>query len=96
MLAGAVPASQRLANRLSAAGYVGMRVQSFARGAGADDLNLVFWHWSRHGPSKVVLIDDEERLLDTDRPPHDNPEPEKSSRSAPSSNRRIASEHPER
>ena len=96
MLAGAVPASQRLANRLNAAGYVGMRVQSFAPGAGADDLNLVFWRWSRHKPSKVVLIDDEERLLDTGRPPHDNPEPEKSSRFAPSSNRRIASERPER
>ena len=62
MLAGILPASQSLADRLIAAGYVGMRVQSFAPGAGTDDLNLVFWHWGDHRPSKVVLIDDEERL----------------------------------
>ena len=62
MLAGIIPASQRLADRLIAAGYVGIRVQSFAPGAGTDDLNLVFWHWGDHRPSKVVLIDDEERL----------------------------------
>ena len=62
MLAGIIPASQLLADRLIAAGYVGMRVQSFAPGAGTDDLNLVFWHWGDHGPGKVVLIDDEERL----------------------------------
>lgn len=63
MLAGIVPASQRLADRLIEAGYVGMRVQSFAPGAGTDDLNLVFWRWDNHGPGKVVLIDDEDRLL---------------------------------
>ncbi len=62
MLAGIIPASQSLADRLIAAGYVGMRVQSFAPGAGADDLNLVFWRWGNHRPSRVVLIDDEERL----------------------------------
>ena len=63
MLAGKIPASQRLADRLIAAGYTGMRVQSFAPGAGTDDLNLVFWRWGNHRPSMVVLIDDEERLL---------------------------------
>ena len=62
MLAGIIPASQRLADRLIATGYVGMRVESFAPGAGSDDLNLVLWHWGDHVPSKVVLIDDEERL----------------------------------
>ena len=34
--------AQALADRLIAAGYLGMRVQSFALGARADDLNLVF------------------------------------------------------
>ena len=41
MLAGAIPASQSLADRMIAAGCAGMRVQSFAAGASADDLNLV-------------------------------------------------------
>ena len=64
MLAGIVPASQCLADGLIEAGYVGMRVQSFAPGAGPDDLNLVFWRWGAHGPGKVVLIDDEDRLTE--------------------------------
>lgn len=63
MLAGIIPAAQRLADRLIAAGYMGMRIQSFAPGTGPDDLNLVFWRWGVHGPNKVVLIDDEERLI---------------------------------
>ena len=62
MLGGAVPASQALAEGLIAAGHVGMRVRSFARGAGADDLNLVMWRWSSDRPARVVLIDDEDRL----------------------------------
>ena len=62
MLAGIIPASQSLADRLIAAGYMGMRVQSFAPGAGTDDLNLVFWRWDNHPPSQVVLVDDEARL----------------------------------
>ncbi len=62
MLTGIVPASQLLADRLISAGYVGMRVQSFAPGTGTDDLNLVLWRWGNHRPGKVVLIDDEERL----------------------------------
>ena len=62
MLAGAVPASQALADRLIAAGYAGMKVQSFAAGASADDLNLVLWSWSADRPERVVLVDDEGRL----------------------------------
>ncbi len=60
--AGSVPASQILRDRLVAEGYVGMRVQSFARGAGADDVNLVLWRWGRNPPVRMVLIDDEGRL----------------------------------
>ena len=59
---GSVPASQALADRLIAAGYVGMRVWSFAPGRDAQDLNLVLWHWGDRMPSRVVLIDDEGRL----------------------------------
>ena len=62
MLAGAEPASQVLADRLIAAGYVAMKVQSFARGAGPDETNMVFWRWSDAPPSRVVVIDDEGRL----------------------------------
>lgn len=62
MLAGSIPASQALADRLIAEGYVGMRVQSFAAGASPDDLNLVMWRWNSELPARVVLIDDEARL----------------------------------
>ena len=61
---GAVPASQALADRLIAAGYVGIRVRSFAIGSNADDLNLVLWRWSDNLPSRVALIDDEHRLTE--------------------------------
>ncbi len=63
MLFGAVPASQTLADRLIAAGYAGMKVQSFATGADADDINLVMWRWGAERPARVVLIDDEGRLV---------------------------------
>ena len=62
MLAGAVPASQALADRLIGAGYAGLRVRSFAAGAGPDDINFVMWRWSPDLPARVTLIDDESRL----------------------------------
>ena len=62
MRAGSVPASQALAERLVVAGYAGMCVQSFAKGAGDSDANLVMWRWSPNRPARVVLIDDEDRL----------------------------------
>lgn len=62
MLAGSVPATQILADRLIAAGYVGMRVRSFAAGAGPENRNLVMWKWSDRLPARIVLIDDESRL----------------------------------
>lgn len=67
MCAGIVPVSQALADRLITAGYVGMRVPSFAPGAGPDDVNLVLWRWSDRRPSRVALIDDEGRLTKTRR-----------------------------
>lgn len=63
MLEGRVPASQRLADRLIEAGYVGMLVRSFAAGTGIDELNLVLWQWGDDRPSRVTLIDDEGRLV---------------------------------
>lgn len=62
MLQGKVPASQRLADRLHAAGYVAMLVPSFVRGAGDGDHNLVFWQWGEDLPSRVRVIDDHRRL----------------------------------
>ena len=62
MRAGYVSASQALADRLGAAGYAGMRVQSFARGAVDGDVNLVLRRWGANRPVRVVLIDDEDRL----------------------------------
>ena len=50
MLAGAIPASQAVADRLIAAGYAGMRIRSFAAGASAGDLNLVLWSWNTDRP----------------------------------------------
>ncbi len=62
MLKGRDPPSQVLANRLIAAGQVGMLVPSFARGASVEDFNLVLWKWGPEPPARVVLIDDEGRL----------------------------------
>ena len=57
-----VPLSHTLADRLIAAGWVGMRVPSFASGAAANDVNLVLWRWGDRRPSRIVLIDDERRI----------------------------------
>lgn len=65
MLARTIPASQKLADRLVAAGYVGLRTPSFAQGAEPDDVNLVLWRWGDQLPSRVLLIDDEHRLSST-------------------------------
>jgi len=62
MLEGRVAASQRLAERLVEAGYVGMLVRSFAVGAGEDDVNLVMWRWSDVYPTRVTVVDEEGRL----------------------------------
>ena len=62
MVAGAVPASQAVADRLIVEGFAGMRARSFAAGAGGDDVNLVMWRWGAHLPTRVVLVDDDGRL----------------------------------
>ncbi|WP_347304610.1 RES domain-containing protein (plasmid) [Croceibacterium sp. TMG7-5b_MA50] len=50
--------TQALAERLVAAGFAGMLVPSYARGAPADALNLVLWRWD----GALTLVDDEGRL----------------------------------
>ena len=55
--------TQILAERLIADGYAGLRVPSFAKGARGEDLNMVLWVWGSTLPAKLVLIDDEGRLL---------------------------------
>lgn len=58
--------TQALARRLSARGFNGLLVRSFAKGAGEGDLNLVLWSWGSEAPARLRLIDDEGRLS---RPP---------------------------
>lgn len=53
--------TQDFALALIAAGHPGLLVRSFARGAQADDLNLVLWRWSGEG-AMLTVIDDEQRL----------------------------------
>ncbi len=62
MLAGCVPVTQALADRLIAAGYAGIQVRSHATGAGLADLKLVLWKWGTGLRAHVILIDDEGRL----------------------------------
>lgn len=54
--------TQAFARRLIAKGFRAMLVRSFAPGATDDDLNLVLWQWGDSSPSKLTLIDDENRL----------------------------------
>lgn len=54
--------SQMFAETLVRAGYNGLLVRSFARGASDDAVNLVLWAWGDKAPSKLTLIDDDGRL----------------------------------
>ncbi len=64
--------------------FVGMRVRSFAAAAEPDDLNLVFWRWSDRGSSRIVVIDDEGRLLPaTGESPHSGSGPPRTEVASP-------------
>lgn len=54
-----VAPTQDFARRLIAAGFAGMRVRSFARGTGPEDINIVLWAWDAE---RLVLNDSEGRL----------------------------------
>lgn len=62
MFAAGTAPTQAFASRLIAEGYRGLLVRSFARGATANDLNLVLWRWGAKPPALLTLIDDEGRL----------------------------------
>jgi RES domain-containing protein len=62
MKAGGEAGTQAFARRLITVGYHALLVRSFAPGASGKDLNLVLWKWGDDGPSRVTLIDDENRL----------------------------------
>lgn len=61
------PPGWRLADRLIALGTAAIVVPSFASKACADNINVVFWQWSRQLPHRVQVIDDELRLPKDDR-----------------------------
>lgn len=54
--------AQAFARRLIAMGFHAMLVRSFAPGADERDLNLVLWTRGDAAPSRLTLIDDENRL----------------------------------
>lgn len=54
--------TQNLAVALMTAGFAGMLVPSFARGAAVDQMNLVLWRWNTGRGDQLELIDDEGRL----------------------------------
>jgi len=62
MIATGESGTQAFARRLIAAGYAALLVPSFARGAAPTDLNLALWRWGDAAPTRLVLIDDENRL----------------------------------
>ena len=62
MIANGECETQTFARRLIAEGYAALLVASFARGAAPTDLNLALWRWGDAAPTRLVLIDDENRL----------------------------------
>jgi RES domain-containing protein len=63
---GGEPPSWAIARRLIAMKVAGIMVQSFAHGAAATDINLVFWRWSDDVPHQVRVVDDHDRLPKVD------------------------------
>lgn len=62
VLRGVTPPTWRLATRLFGSGAAAIIVPSFAAGATAADINVVFWDWAPHPPHQVRVIDDDGRL----------------------------------
>ncbi|MBV8428751.1 MAG: RES domain-containing protein [Hyphomicrobiales bacterium] len=54
--------TQAFARALMAKCYRAMLVRSFAPGTTVADLNLVLWQWGPSAPSRLTLVDDENRL----------------------------------
>ncbi|HET8790734.1 MAG TPA: RES family NAD+ phosphorylase [Modicisalibacter sp.] len=51
-----------IADKLIAMGFAGIRVPSQAHGSANRDVNIIFWQWSQKPPTKVTVIDTENRL----------------------------------
>ena len=56
------PPSWQITERLFAANTAGIIVRSFATGAVAADVNVVFWDWAPDPPHQVRVINDDRRL----------------------------------
>lgn len=54
--------TQAFARQLVEDGYRALLVQSYAHGSSATDLNLVLWHWGDEASSRLIVVDDENRL----------------------------------
>lgn len=54
--------TQIFAENLVSAGFNGLLIRSFVRGATDDDLNIVLWTWSDMPPVMIAPIDDDGRL----------------------------------
>jgi hypothetical protein len=52
------PPLRAMMKRLTAGGVAGIIVKSFAIGATAEDVNVIFWQWSDAMPHQVKVIDD--------------------------------------
>lgn len=59
---GGEPPSWTMSQRLIGEGIAGAIVPSYAAGATASDVNVVFWRSSDSLPHQVVVVDDFERL----------------------------------
>jgi RES domain-containing protein len=59
---GIKPPSWEITERLFEAKTAGIIVPSFAKGAVATDVNVVFWDWAPDLPHQVRVIDDDQRL----------------------------------
>jgi RES domain-containing protein len=61
-LSGRTPVTWELADRLIARGAAGLLAPSFARGARAQDWNLILWRWSARRPHRCRVFDPSGRL----------------------------------
>ena len=61
MLGGQPVPTQDFSIKLITHGFVGMLVRSFAKGASANDFNIVLWRWTGVGCG-LAVVDDENRL----------------------------------
>ncbi|OAN70957.1 hypothetical protein A8B82_21940 [Sulfitobacter sp. EhC04] len=61
MLAGRAVPTQDFARTLIADGFAGLLVQSHAKGAAQNALNIVLWNWTGEG-CDLRVVDDEDRL----------------------------------